>query len=503
MKVLYAGLILLLLIPQAGFAEDEDTKESWFSWNLLWTGSWNGSYKNTDENELSVEELVSGGTFLNRGDMRLDFPEQYISLRFQVLDRRRLPPESKYQPVFSPGFGFYYTGGGTAGTYLGSARVLRGVLEEQGLPARVRNVWAKSAPFAENRKPFTVDLKNEVSSTREPETSLFLETPVMGYFRGYAYSVFDDEFNPAFSGGMEARWSKTGNFRLDTFYTQRKLKPRKPSSWFSVSPPLPERDLRFWALGTVFNTENFGLAVDGAFSETFAYGSDIYASAGLRLGSKPWKFSLAADGAGPRFTDRAGAAVGAGFRIAGRLERQWIRSGLFRTNALLRSSSFGESYDRGSFSVYYRPSSLRPRENPWFRFTRASFKLDRDARTPHKTLDSFDALGGFNFGPIRSVFSWSLDYHSGLNGNRGLLFQPPFFENTVSSKIAEELAWGIGVFDIRSKLAHIDRAEKKALWDLSLNASFKPVKGGRVSLKIASPDFPKKWNYTLSYRIQF
>ena len=489
---------MLVLMSVAGVA-DVSEKQPWFTWNLLWTGSWNGSYKVAEE-DISVEEIFSDGTLLNRGDLRLNFPRQFLMLRFQALDRRRIPPDEKYQPVFNPGFGFYYSGGGLVGKYFGSVRLLYGVIEEQGLSARIRNVWAKSAPFAEYRRPFTVDLKNTVTSTGEPVAALLLETPRLGIYRGHVSLELDDEASPSFSAGAEAKWSKNESLRLDFFYTQQELEPKKSTAWFSTSPPLPQREFVLWAAGFNYSTQGFGFAADGAFSETFAFGRDAYLNAALRIGSKPWKFSIAADGAGPRFTDRAGAVAGEGFRLGSRLERIWIRSGLFRWNLLLRSSVIGEDFDRGSFSLYYRPSSLPPREEQWFRFTRASLGLSRDARNPQKTLDSFDLMGGFNFGSLRSVFSIGVDSVSTTESGR--LFELPFFENAASAKYSCELARYVGIFDLRTKLSFVSRADKDDVWDFSLNASFRPVNAARFSLKIASPDFPEKWSYSLSYRLQ-
>jgi hypothetical protein len=469
-----------------------------FSWDLLWTGSWQKKIEVPWE-ELEAEDFFYPGTLNNRGDLRLGLPRLDMSFRFQALDKRVLPPEEGKAPVFTPGFGFYYNGG--LGKFPGNSRLLRGVLDEYGLPSRTKNVWARSAPFVESRKPAMADLKSEPVSSCENETYLYLGLPKWEHFSGYGTVQMDDDLNPAFGGGVETSW-RASNFVLEAFYTQKTLPLREVSSWFSVSPPLPERDFRFWALGTAFNTRNFGFSSDWAFSETFAFGRDLYGSAALRFGSNSWKFSLAADAAGPRYIGRDGTVPGQGLRLAGWLERQQPRSGLFRLNGLFRASELDGAFDCGSVSFHFRPQAPPGGKTPFFRFTRFSFSLSRDARDAEKTADSAEALLGFSPRPFAISLSGSVHYRSALEGRKTppLPF-PPAFEEFDSVKFAGDLAWNPGIFQFRAKLGRIVNAGKDPVWEFSASASLKPGKWGRVGLKVESADFPDAWSYTFSWRL--
>jgi hypothetical protein len=498
---LFSGLVPGL------YAVQEEAPAHLFSWELLYTGSWFDSF-NTAESSFSAKDIVYGAALFNRADFRLGIPSYALSLRFQALDKRYLPSKED-KDLFTPGFGFYYEGGGPAGKFLGNARILRGVLEDYGLPGRLRNIWAKSLPFAENRKPPLSELLTASSASREPETYLYLGLPRWNHFSGFASVKLDDERNPAFSAGAETRWSNTGNARLDAFYTQKELAPRKQSAWFSSAPALPGRNFELWALGTALNTEHFGFAADGALSDTFAFGRDYYASAAFRLGgakrrtgASSWKLSLAGDAAGSRFVDQAGAAGGAGFRLEGALERQYIRSALFRLNTVLKAPELGERFDKASCSLYFRPSAPPPKTNAPVRFTGTSLSVSRDARKPAKTADTLEGFFGFNMGPVRSGLGGALHYVSALEGRPPPLPFPPSFGAFDSAKFSGELNWDAGICNLRSKVGYCMREGKDNLWDFSLSAAFKPAKRGSFRIKIASPDFPSKWNYTISWKAE-
>ncbi|MDR2617390.1 MAG: hypothetical protein LBC62_00845 [Treponema sp.] len=492
------GIIFLLGIRLgAGIFAAEKTVPL-FSWDLLWTGSWQKKIDVPWE-DVEAEDFFYPGTLNNRGDLRLGLPRLDMSFRFQALDKRVLPPEEGKEPVFTPGFGFYYNGG--LGKFPGNSRLLRGVLDEHGLPSRTKNVWARSAPFAESRKPAMADLKSEPVSSYTNETYLYLGLPKWEHLTGYGTAQMDDDCNPAFGGGIETSW-KASNLALEAFYTQKTLPPRGASGWFSTSPPLPERDFRFWALGAAFNTRNFGFSSDWAFSEAVAFGRDLYGSAALRFGSKPWKFSVAADAAGPRYIGRDAKVPGQGMRLAGRLERQQPRSGLFRFNSLFRASELGGAFDRGSVSLYFRPQAPQGGKAPFFRFTRFSFTLSRDARDAEKTADSAEALLGFNLRPLSAGLSGAVHYRSAPEGRKvpPLPF-PPAFEEFESAKLTGDLAWNPGIFQFRTRLGRIVKTGKDPVWDFSASASLKPGKWGRVGLKAVSEDFPDKWSYTFSWRL--
>jgi len=263
-----------------------------------------------------------------------------------------------------------------------------------------------------------------------------------------------------------------------------------------------------------------GVATDWAWSETYAWGEGLYGNFSLRLGHRPWRFSLAGDGVGGRFADRSGSSTTNGLRFAARGEYFWPRSGLLRFQGNLRSSGpdFENTvFDRGSFSVYYRPSAptaAERRENTKpVRFSRASLSLGRDARNTSKTTDSLSALAAFTMGPFSTAFNINLNNKSALPDEGGNLFQFPMFENFESLKLGGEFIWraanlqignfvSAGNLELRNRIGYTIRAEKDPILDFSVNCSFRPGRWGRVSLRIASTDFPEKWNYTLGWRFQ-
>ncbi|MCL2070218.1 MAG: hypothetical protein FWH19_04450 [Treponema sp.] len=476
-------------------------------WRLLWTGSWYNSLR-TEEGDLPpVEEVFSGGILYNRGDLRLSLPQQDLALRFLATDKRLVPfEENDGRAGFNPALGLYYRGTGSLGA---EGRFLYGVQSEFGLPARINNVWLRSVPFVESRQPSSRDLKAEPAARDRAESYLYLALPLFG-MDVFASAALDEEQNPAIGSGIGLEMGGAA-LRFEGFYTQKTLPPRNASTWFSPSPPLPERDFEIYALGTIFQYQNISFASDWAFSETFAWGEGVYGNAALRLESRPWRFSLAGDGATGRFADRSGSSAGAAFRLAGRAEHFWPRSGLLRLQSTIRAPALDEDFNRGNFSVYYRPSApgaAERRENPnKLRFSRASLSLNRDARRPDRTADSISGLAGFILGPFNSTFTGSLQNTSSLADDGIPLFSAPAFESFDSFRVSGELGWRpagfpVGSLDLRARLGHTTRAEKENLWDLSLNCSLRPGKWGRIGLRAASTDFPRRWNYTLSWRLE-
>jgi len=498
------SFLLFVLSAFSGFGKDIPEKPL-FTWDLLWTGNYYSGTKTADEDFSSPEDIFLGGTLYNQGNLNVGIPRLDLSLRLLATDKRLLPLVDDDQKAgFNPGFGIYHLESGS--------RILYGVQSEYGLSARINNVWLRGIPFMESRSPSTRDLKVEPSAKDESEAYLYLGLPhnLLQGFDAFASAAMDSELNPAFSGGLGMERNEK-EIRLEGFYTGRKLPQRKAPAWFSTSPPLPERDFSIYALGFIFNSPIAAFASDWAWSQTYAWGEGLYGNFALRLGNKPWRFSLAGDGAGGRFADRSGATAGTGFRLAAKGERFWPRSGLLRFRSDIRSAGIGESFSRGAVSVYFRPSAPTAAEKrnapSFFRFTRTSLSISRDARKPGKTADSIGALAGFNLGPFSSAFSFS--FHSLSFLGEESLFQFPAFENFDSFKVSGELGWKppklrIGAInpkiELKTRMGCTIRAEKDPIWDLSFNGSIKPGKWGRIGLKIASTDFPSKWNFTLNWR---
>ncbi|MDR2258530.1 MAG: hypothetical protein LBE14_05215 [Treponema sp.] len=485
------------------------TAGPWFAWNLLWAGSW--------------EE---GETLHNRGDLRLVFPAPGLILRAEAIDRRPMDPGNG---ITNYAAGLYHRPTGS--------RLLYGILDEWGLPARLRNPWGRGLPLAENHQPSMADLKTAVSVNGKPETYLYLGSPGLELFkqnpvwrpglRGYASAQIDQDINPGFGGGLEARFGKKTEVRLDGFYTGKTLPPRKSSTWFSEAPPLPEREFRLSALGLLVTTPVLTVSSDWAVSETFAWGRDLYGNLGLRF-VRPlpadrgrWALSLAADGAGSRYTGRDGSVPGAGFRTGGKLEWYGKRSSLLRLNTSLRSPGIEEPFNRSSSNLSWRLPAPGKNSAGVFRLTRISLGTDRNAAEPDKTLDSLSLTAGFSLN-LRQFFG----SETGSGKFRGLLSRPvglslsgslkgitageetpspypvpqyPYrFE---SAKAAGELSWSPGIFQFRTKLGYGVKEAKEGIWETSASAAvrFRP---GRFSVKISSPDFPEEWNYTLSWRLE-
>jgi hypothetical protein len=462
-------------VPEESLAE-----KLGFSWDLLLAGSWE-----------------KGETLISREDLRLRFSRPGLTLRTQVVDKRIFKAGSLPTREDLTGGNTAFSGG-LYHTPTGS-RLLYGIQDEWGLPARLRNPWARSVPFAENHKTSINDLETDPSSTKDEELYLYLKSPQLGPFTGFASVLLDGDLNPAVGGGGALRFGKKLNLGLEVFYTGRELPPRNASSWFALPPPLPARDFRLYALGLILNTPLIDLSSDWAFSETFAYGRDLYGSLGLRLKLRPWTLSLAVDGAGNRYVGRDGSAPGAGFRAGGRLERRGKRSGLFRLGISLRAPGPGEAFERGSYLVSYHfppPSGNFP-VSP----SRASLSLNRNASDPEKIEDRLEGTLGLNAGPFRPALSVNLNGLTAEEGSPPAFPSPRSFGNPRSAAFSGEMSYAFKIFLIKTKLGYTARKEKGGIWDTSLNLTARK-KSGRFSLKIASPEFPEKWTWEISWRLE-
>jgi len=502
----------------------------------LFHPQWELFLKGSAQMETKSDER--GGILSNRADLRLSpfgiSPWNGFTLRAQVLDRRNLPVwdqgaegwTAMKEGSFAPGTGLYYKPWG--------ARFLWGSLDEQGLPARIRNVWGKSAPFAENHSPAVRDLKTEPMATVKKEFHLYLGSPRVDLsqfrwgtlpligklptLRGFAYGNLDEEMYYSGGAGLETLWHEKTWVNLEGFYSGRTGGARKLSSWFSTEPPLPERDTKLAAVNLSILHPLVSLSSDWAFSETFAYGRGTYANLGLTTNLKPWRISLAGDFATSRYVGRDGTAPGAGFRGAARVERKGIRSSLFRLSTTLRGPELGKELNRSSTSIYYRFPAPRVSKNDtpsgWAlfkpRIARISLTLNRDARDLSLILDSYDALLALGFGPLGLTISGGITLKSTVDyqvqpfpvpvfskGGEGTGVSGPY-----GGKAAGELTWNPWLLQFRAKtVCNIDKKGER-LWDASLYASFhkKPI---RLSLKVAAEKLPKTSVEDLKYTISW
>ena len=501
-----------MLVMGAFQAINAEAPGQLFNWGLWWSGSW-------EENRVLA----------NRGEFRLGFTPAALLLRGQGLDKRPLdfsvsPPwaDEKSKAVSSLGAGLYHKSTGS--------RMLYGVLDEWGLSARIRSPWIRGAPFAESHKPLMADLKTVTSSTKEAEAYLYASSPWLDFadtsWRGFAsVQTRVSEFKPDIAGGLEALFDRNTQLLLEGFFTESTLPKKKSSSWFSDPPALPERDFRLYGIGALFNAQYWSVSSDWAYSQTFAWGSGIYGNAGVLIRppfgdnkgkAGPWSLSLAADGANSRFIGRDGTSPGEGFRTAGKIEYRGQGSSLFRINTTLRCPGMGQSFNRSSSGLYYRLPALSKKKEAEgsafpLRLTRVSLEAERNAANPEKILDGIDAAVGLSL-RLPAIIGSPLGIN--LSGQvKGLCAADPpdnppspyplpqheyLFD---SAKASCEITLSPGIFQFRTKWGYSVSAKKDGQWDASLSAAMR-FKHGRLSVKIASPEFPDEWNCTLSWRVE-
>ncbi|MDR2576134.1 MAG: hypothetical protein LBC52_06795 [Treponema sp.] len=509
-----------------------------FTWDLLWAGSW-------DESR----------TLNNMADLRIGFTGPALQIRTQALDRHTMNFE--LDPVWGDpskgitgvSFGLYHK--------TMDSRLLYGVLDEWGLPARIRSPWIRSASYAENHKPLMADLRTTASSTKKDELYLYLSSPQFSLerfglapqpspsgegspldvlLRCYASGQFtpaaENTPAPAFAGGIEAALGKKADLLLEGFYTGFVLSAKEPNTWFSDPPPLPERDFRLGAVALMLNIPWFSITSDWAWSQTFAYGSGVYVNAGLRINPpflSPWSLSLAADGMNERYTGRDGTNPGSGFRMAGKIERKGTRSSLLRANTSFRGFTIGEPFERSSIDLYYRfPASMPLVKDGEFplRISRITLNADRNASDLKKIKDGIDGSLSLSLNlpplllprpllsasaskvknlkpkiyPLNINLAASIDWLGSAEGQPSpfAFFPPGEFD---SRKTSCELLWSPGLFQFKTKLGYTAYAKKDTQWDASISTAVR-FKHGRFSIKFAWPDFPEDWNCTLSWRVE-
>ena len=515
MKYLIFTAVGLLFVAGVLFA-DSDAPQV-ISWSLLATGSW-------EEGKTRGEGLL-----YNRGDIKLNFLSLGITLRGEILDRRPLDfGLDSEQKLVSFGDSEKWTTNYLFGIYHNptGSRILFGVLDEWGLSARIRNPWIRSPPYSENHKPLIADLKTSVSVTKNDEIYIYLSSPFLDIaknvrFRGFVSAQTEiEEFKPALSGGMEIVLPNKTGILFEAFFTEAILPPTKNSSWFTYPPPLPERDFKLYAAGLLFHNQLLSVSSDWALSETFAWGTDVYGNFGITLSpllssgriSRPLSISFAADGSGERFIYRDGANHGEGFRTAAKIEWKGGYSSLLRFNTTVRAPALGEGFNRSSTGFYYRfPAKKSGKANPFpVQITRISISADRNAVNLLKINDKFSGYVGFSFNlskfAISTPFSLNVSGSiSGLSESEVSVSPYPFLKESWiydNAGISWEFIWSPLNYQFRSKIGFTDYQKKEdTLWDFSFSAAVR-FKNGRLSVKMASPDFPEKWNMTVSWRLE-
>jgi hypothetical protein len=468
-------------------------------------------------------ELLSSGTWeteknlTTRSQIRLDMPAAGLGFRLQMVDRRPASSPELFAESFTDGVEGGVLTALSGGVYHNptDSRLLYGMLKTEGLAARVKNPWLRGAPFAENHVPSRSDLKTDVSSTARPALFLYAGSPEWHLQPGEAANVraFASvslestgergttlEFSggkPAFAAGADFTFAKNSFARLEGFYTGGAIPERKQSSWFSFTPALPERDFRFYAGSLAVSLPAFGFAVDGAYSETFAYGQGVYGNAGLRFGNRPWRFSLAVDGSGSRYTGPDGGANHAELRLAAKLERRGKRGSLLRFDALCRASEtddtpeggflkLAENPNRASLGFYYR----FPQDHTPAALSRLSFRLSSDSRDAKKDSAGAEASAGLRLWQLDSDTQIKLSAVRDKTGESDYRFN--------SFRLHESLVWTAGFLQYRAGLGCTAYAVKEPVWDVSLSAALR-AKYGWFKAKLDSPHAPEDWRLTFSW----
>ena len=455
-----------------------------FSADLLWSGTGEGD----TAGELSL---------LNRGDLRLH--ALGLTLRGQVIDKRPLPPgENTGEALTAPGAALYHDASGS--------RFLYRIISETGLAPRLRNPAIRAVPFFENHPPSGADLKTEPSSTGKAGFYLNLTSPFLGPVGGFASVSLDAGLDGGsrWGGGLRFRFSPRINLGLEGLYMGSALPPRTPTTWFSADPSLPERDHRLYGFHAAFTAPFVGIASDLAFSQTFAFGRDLYGNLGITIGDRPWRLSLAADVAGARFVGSDGSGRGALFRSAGRFEWRGRRSSLFRISTSLRSSGPGEPFTRSSSLASYRFPT--PSRESFLALSRLSLTAARDASDPEEVADRLDASLGLLLGPLRSTLQGSLQGLSAGSPPGGAAESPgpyPFLSGDrrfEALRASGELSYAFSPFQVRAKIGFSIEEGKENRWDLSFSGSLRG-KLGRISLKVGAEELGGPWAYTVSWRL--
>jgi hypothetical protein len=465
LKTLFTLLWLPMLLPEALAALD---------WSLLSSASW--EY----EGKLTLRE-----------DARVSLPWDF-SMRAQFIDCRPTATAETFVTDGNPALSgaLYHKASGS--------RLLYGVIDDVGLSARLRNLWLHALPFVEYHKPSSLDLATEPFATKQAQRALSLSIPRLGKIDGFATLLLDEQCNPAVSAGVDARLSQKSVFRLEGFYTDKELPPRTQSTWFSTTPYLPARYFSLYALSAVYTSTFFDVAADCAFSNTFAYGRDLYGNFSMTIGDKPWQVSLAADGAGCRYVGSNGAASGAGFRVGGRLERFGKRQSRFRLSTSLRAPAIFAPFDRSaSLVAYYFPARPRGR---LFSLSRASLSLSRNALEWKKIEDKAETSLAFTLGPIYASLTETLTTHTAAET------QPPPYPlpdasslTFAQSRASCKLLYRVSVFQFGADIGYSVTEGKTSLWDTAFHASVRG-KHCRLAFEISSPCFPEDWTLAFAAR---
>lgn len=432
-----------------------------------------------------------------------------ISLRAQVLDKRPAPPWNDWDAgKTDPGIALYHKSTGS--------RAVFGKLETWGLLARTRNVLAHGAPWFESHKASNADLKTAVSPTSPNELYLNAGAPsveLSRIFKKLPFSLeasanissfFNKENSFFLQGGANFNAASRHKIHFEWLVSQKTLPERPQKSWFSEKPYLPNRDMNFYAFNLNCAHEflgfSIGFAADYAHSEIFAFGEGDYLNGGIRVGRRPWRLSLALDGASRLYSGENGVVSGRGFRGAGKLEWFGKRGMKVLLETKLRSDGADKPFNRSDFKMNYnfpliRGFLLRP--------ARFSFECARDASINEDIKDKFSAMLALKIGPFSPALRGAIIKNARLDIGDAIIPYPIYSKE---SKIEEyrvggEISAPIKFVTLKGSVLCRLREEEDTRWDMSVSAAAR-WKWGRLSIKLFNNEKDDSISYTISWRFE-
>ena len=203
---------------------------------------------------------------------------------------------------------------------------------------------------------------------------------------------------------------------------------------------------------------------------------------------------------------RDGGATGAGFRAAAKVERRGKRSSLFRVSSMLRAEGLGEGFYRSTTLFYYHFPTAPAKSTRLFWPSRVSLTINRNAQDPEKIEDSIKALGGFRLWKIPLVFQ------AALSGMCAAESPPPYPGvnypyDFASAKISGEASYTLPLklrqfktVQFVTKLGYTIKSKGENQVEAVLSASARG-KLGRFTLKVSAGDFPREWDFGVSWRL--
>jgi len=259
--------------------------------------------------------------------------------------------------------------------------------------------------------------------------------------------------------------------------------------------------------------------------------------------------------------ERRGKKTGL-FRLGATVRGPGPKQGTMQALKTGKFAAFAEGMNRMSGELYYR----LPESSASFGLTRFSFSFETDDRNEKKVLGSIGAMAAFKLGPVSAVSEGKITginrkKSAGMEGNGYALDsyrigqslswtctipalrkapraarqekdsggeniagenaenpseQNPSGEkpaaprpspaNIGGAKLGGSKAAGAGkktslTAQFSARAGYEKTAAKEGIWDTSFSASIRSKKN-RLTIKAATPNFPKKWEYTISWRMR-